>query len=63
MNRDDEIFGEAIELSVAERAAFLDRACAGDAGMRARVEALLRGHDSSEGFLEESRINRCSTRR
>ena len=58
MNRDDEIFGEAIELPVAERAAFLDRACGGDTGMRARVEALLSGHDASTGFLEDSRVSR-----
>ncbi|MCX6953210.1 MAG: serine/threonine-protein kinase [Verrucomicrobia bacterium] len=54
MNRDDEIFGEAIELPAAERAAFLDRACAGDAALRARVEALLVGHDAAEDFLERS---------
>jgi len=58
MNRDDEIFGEAIDLPVAERAAFLDRACGGDAALRARVEALLAGHDDAADFLENSRANR-----
>src|SRR5438874_5666146 len=35
-----------------ERAAFLDGACAGDALLRRRVEALLKAHDESGGFLE-----------
>src|SRR5438874_11224915 len=35
-----------------ERAASLDGACAGDAGLRRRVEALLKAHDESGGFLE-----------
>ena len=33
-------------------AAFLDQACAGDAALRARVEELLRAHDSAASFLE-----------
>jgi len=36
-----ELFGEAFELPVADRAAFLDRACASDAELRAEVERLL----------------------
>jgi serine/threonine protein kinase/tetratricopeptide (TPR) repeat protein len=35
----------------AERAAYLDRACAGDAGLRHRVEALLRSHLEAGSFL------------
>ena len=36
------IFVEALDLATdAERAAYLDRACAGSPGVRARVEALL----------------------
>src|SRR6516162_9247141 len=31
----------------AERAAFLERACGGDAALRARVEALLRANDAA----------------
>jgi hypothetical protein len=31
----------------AERAAYLDRECAGDAELRARVEALLRANDAA----------------
>ncbi len=36
----------------AERAAYLDGACGGDAELRRRVEALLKAHDESGGFLE-----------
>jgi serine/threonine protein kinase/tetratricopeptide (TPR) repeat protein len=47
------IFTEAVELGLAaERAAYLDRACAGDAALRARVEALLAVHDRAGDFLE-----------
>ncbi|HWA24767.1 MAG TPA: serine/threonine-protein kinase [Lacunisphaera sp.] len=53
MKPDDDIFAEALELPAADRAAFLDRACA-DAAQRARIEALLTGHDSARSFLEES---------
>lgn len=58
MNRDDEIFGEAIELPVGERAAFLDRVCAGDAALRARLDALLAAHEAAAGFLEKSSVER-----
>jgi hypothetical protein len=36
------IFDAALELPIEQRAAFLERACAGDAALRQRVEALLR---------------------
>ncbi|HEY1375328.1 MAG TPA: serine/threonine-protein kinase, partial [Gemmataceae bacterium] len=36
----------------AERAAYLDAACAGDPRLRADVEALLRAHETDPGFLE-----------
>jgi hypothetical protein len=35
-----------------ERRAFLDQACAGNADVRARVEALLAAHDELGSFLE-----------
>src|SRR4051794_3247867 len=35
------------------RASYLDWACAGDAALRARVEALLRSHDEAGSFLKE----------
>jgi serine/threonine protein kinase len=50
---DDRIFLEAVEMPTpADRAAYLDRVCAGDADLRARVEALLRSHEEAGTFLE-----------
>jgi WD40 repeat protein/serine/threonine protein kinase/tetratricopeptide (TPR) repeat protein len=47
------ILGEAVEYqSPEERTAFLEKACAGDAGLRARVEALLRAHEAAGNFLQ-----------
>src|SRR3954467_5136717 len=46
------LLGEAVEYgSPEERAAFLERACAGDAIRRARVEALLRAYEAAGNFL------------
>ena len=53
LNRDDEIFSEALDLPVDQRAAFLDRACAGDPAQRTRIDALLAGYEAAEGFLEQ----------
>src|SRR5258705_3715152 len=46
------IFAEALDLHLSERAAHLDRACAGDQKLRQRVEGLLLTHDQAGGFLE-----------
>jgi eukaryotic-like serine/threonine-protein kinase len=47
------IFLAALDLAdPAERAAYLDRACAGDAGLRRRVEELLAAHAEPGDFLE-----------
>ena len=48
-----EIFTEAIQLPVEERVAFLDRACAEDAGLRRKIEALVRSNDRAGEFLEQ----------
>jgi serine/threonine protein kinase/Flp pilus assembly protein TadD len=48
-----EIFTEAIQLPVEERAGFLDRACGGDAALRQKIEALLRSNERAAGFLEQ----------
>jgi serine/threonine protein kinase/Tfp pilus assembly protein PilF len=48
------IFSAASEKPLAERAAFLDQATAGDAVLRARVEALLKAHDNPDSFLNEA---------
>src|SRR5262245_58836809 len=53
---EESIFTAALERkNPAERAAYLDGACAGDAGLRQRVEALLKSHEAS-GFLEQPAV-------
>jgi eukaryotic-like serine/threonine-protein kinase len=52
MMRDDEIFADALGLSVAERGKFLDHVCAGDGVLRGRVQALLDGAQQAGGFLD-----------
>jgi formylglycine-generating enzyme required for sulfatase activity/serine/threonine protein kinase len=48
-----EIFQEALDhTDPAEREAYLDRACAGDAALRTRIEALLGSHASESLFLK-----------
>jgi Tol biopolymer transport system component len=50
------VLGEAVEYrSPEERAAFLDKACAGDPDRRARVEELLRAHQAAGNFLQGNR--------
>ena len=48
----ESVFHGAVERTSGARAAYLDEACAGDRGLRAEVEALLREHDSDPHFLE-----------
>jgi hypothetical protein len=52
-NRDVAVFTEAVALPVAERAAYLTRACGADEPLRRRVEALLQTHVHVGDFLEE----------
>jgi serine/threonine protein kinase len=48
------LFGRAVALpSPEEREAYLEQACAGDAGLRAEVESLLRAHGEAGSFLGE----------
>ena len=47
------IFDGALELPRERRAAFLDEACAGDAALRRRVEALLSAHEGAGAFMEK----------
>jgi serine/threonine protein kinase len=48
------VFCEALERQTPqERAEYLDRACRGRPGLRARVEELLRAHAEASGFLQE----------
>ena len=49
---EEAIFAGALEIGAsAERDAYLDSACSGDAALRQRVEALLKSHDEAAGFL------------
>jgi serine/threonine protein kinase len=56
MNTDEEIFQLAVGRQPAERDALLARACAGDAALRNRVEALLRAHDNPGSFMAASPV-------
>src|SRR5262245_38067287 len=51
--REVEIFTEALELPIEERVAFLDRVCAGNQGLRRKIETLLRSNDRAGGFLKD----------
>jgi serine/threonine protein kinase len=52
--REQELFDAALTIaSLDERNAFLDRACDGDSGLRARVSKLLAAHTHSESFFQE----------
>jgi serine/threonine protein kinase/tetratricopeptide (TPR) repeat protein len=53
--RAKDIFLEAVEIGPPnERAAFLEQVCAGDAGLRHRVEALLKAHERPESLLDRA---------
>src|SRR5262245_9145031 len=57
---EETLFAAALEKgSPAERAAFLDAACAGDTGLRQRVEALLASHEQSD-FLRTPAVHRAA---
>jgi len=49
----DGLFHAALEREPEERAAFLDRACAGDESLRKQVEALLAAHEEAGSFIEK----------
>jgi serine/threonine protein kinase len=52
-----DVFLQALEIAVpAERAAFLDAACAEDDGLRQRVEALLAAHERPESLLDRAAV-------
>lgn len=48
----DSILQAAMELDLAERAAFLDQACASDPSLRSEVEALIDSYDKAGSFIE-----------
>jgi serine/threonine protein kinase/tetratricopeptide (TPR) repeat protein len=63
LNAEETIFDEALSLAATERAAYLDRACAGDATLRQRVEVLLNASEQAEQFLEKPALPRFSQAR
>ncbi len=51
--REEALFQAAAQLTGSSRAAFLDQACASDAALRQRLEALLAAHEASVGVLAD----------
>jgi serine/threonine protein kinase len=49
---EETLFHQALQRPAAERAAFLDQACAGQPQLRAAVEALLRAHEEAGSLLQ-----------
>jgi serine/threonine protein kinase/Tfp pilus assembly protein PilF len=52
-NREVEIFSRAVHLPAGEQAAYLDRACGGDAPLRRQVESLLAAHTEAGDFMQQ----------
>src|SRR5262245_18720048 len=50
--REEAVFEAALKLSADERAAYLDKTCAGDADLRRRVEILLGAFERADGFMK-----------
>jgi serine/threonine protein kinase/tetratricopeptide (TPR) repeat protein len=56
-NRARDIFLEAVEIAApAQRASYLEAACAGDPDLRRRVEALLAAHERPESLLDRAAV-------
>ncbi|MFN0179902.1 MAG: tetratricopeptide repeat protein [Gemmatimonadales bacterium] len=55
-SRMEAVFFGALELAIEDRPAFLDRACGGDAALRAEVEAVLAAHQSVGGTRDTDRL-------
>ncbi len=52
MSDDEKLYAAGLEVPLAERAAFLDRACGGDGVLRRRIERLLSANDRADAFFE-----------
>src|SRR5437870_11410346 len=60
--RANDLFLKAVEMpSISERQQYLDGACAGDAALRAEVEALLEASAKAGGFLESPAVAQADT--
>ena len=55
--REEVVFEAALQLPARERAAYLDRTCAGDAVLRSRVQGLLGAFDRAGGFLNQPAVS------
>ncbi len=51
---EESLFEAALELPREQRETYLNQACAGDAALRARIEALLAGHEQTDGILDKA---------
>jgi tetratricopeptide (TPR) repeat protein len=61
-DRTESVFAAALALATpAERAAYLEMACANDPVLRARIEALLRAHDRAGHILDRPATDLCPT--
>src|SRR4030095_6005665 len=47
-----ELFHDALEREPAQRAAFLEAACAGDEELRREVASLIRSHQDADGLID-----------
>ena len=54
--REEAVFGAALQLAAGQRVAYLDQTCAGDADLRRRVEILLNAFERAGGFLKEPAV-------
>ncbi|HVH71090.1 MAG TPA: protein kinase, partial [Candidatus Dormibacteraeota bacterium] len=56
------ILESALELELDSRAGFVDRACAGDEGLRQEVQSLLAQHQQAHGLMEQPALEALSRR-
>ncbi len=52
--REESLFEAALELPREQRGDYLSRVCADDPALRARIEALLAGHEQTDGVLDRA---------
>jgi serine/threonine protein kinase len=61
LDRLESLFAAALQQPPADRAAYLDQACAEDPAVRQRVEALLRAQAAAGSFLQAPPADLCAT--
>ena len=61
LDRLESLFASALQQPPADRAAYLDQACADDPAVRQRVEALLRAQAAAGSFLQAPPSGPCAT--